>query len=82
MSRPMAQSRASREAALMMTYPSKHGPYELKVIEEPENQHRARYQTEGSRGAIKDQSQQGFPQVQVRANIYIELIRVSYQYII
>jgi hypothetical protein len=33
----------------------------FKIINQPETQHRARYQTEGSRGAIKDRSGAGFP---------------------
>eukprot|EP00090_Calanus_glacialis_P016463 TRINITY_DN25771_c0_g1_i1.p1 TRINITY_DN25771_c0_g1~~TRINITY_DN25771_c0_g1_i1.p1 ORF type:complete len:1340 (-),score=275.51 TRINITY_DN25771_c0_g1_i1:1376-5395(-) len=37
------------------------GSIVFKIINQPENQHRARYQTEGSRGAIKDRSGTGFP---------------------
>jgi len=33
----------------------------FKIINQPESQHRARYQTEGSRGAIKDRAGTGFP---------------------
>ena len=43
----------------------KVGDYELKILEQPEQQHRARYLTEGSRGAIKDKSQDGHPVVKV-----------------
>lgn len=32
---------------------------------QPETQHRARYLTEGSRGSVKDRTQQGFPTVKV-----------------
>jgi len=37
------------------------GSIVFKIINQPESQHRARYQTEGSRGAIKDRSGTGFP---------------------
>lgn len=37
------------------------GSVVLKIINQPETQHRARYQTEGSRGAIKDRTGTGFP---------------------
>eukprot|EP00092_Neocalanus_flemingeri_P011370 GFUD01012252.1.p1 GENE.GFUD01012252.1~~GFUD01012252.1.p1 ORF type:complete len:1220 (+),score=249.90 GFUD01012252.1:554-4213(+) len=37
----------------------------FKIINQPESQHRARYQTEGSRGAIKDRSGTGFPTVKL-----------------
>jgi nuclear factor of activated T-cells 5 len=39
---------------------------ELKILVQPETQHRARYLTEGSRGSVKDRTQQSFPQVKVR----------------
>ncbi|TGZ69279.1 hypothetical protein CRM22_003823 [Opisthorchis felineus] len=35
------------------------------ILRQPEAQHRARYQTEGSRGAVKDISGHGFPTVQL-----------------
>ncbi|XP_017769731.1 PREDICTED: nuclear factor of activated T-cells 5 isoform X2 [Nicrophorus vespilloides] len=37
----------------------------LSILCQPEQQHRARYQTEGSRGAVKDRSGNGFPIVQL-----------------
>ncbi|CAB3367525.1 Hypothetical predicted protein [Cloeon dipterum] len=37
----------------------------LVVISQPESQHRARYQTEGSRGAVKDANGQGHPVVKL-----------------
>lgn len=37
----------------------------LQILAQPEEQHRARYQTEGSRGAIKDRKGNGFPTVQL-----------------
>lgn len=36
------------------------------MISQPEEQHRARYQTEGSRGFVKDRTGSGYPRVQVR----------------
>uniref|UniRef100_A0A8C4Q4A9 Nuclear factor of activated T-cells 5 n=2 Tax=Eptatretus burgeri TaxID=7764 RepID=A0A8C4Q4A9_EPTBU len=38
---------------------------ELQILVQPERQHRARYLTEGSRGSVKDVSQQGFPTVKL-----------------
>lgn len=37
----------------------------MQIITQPEPQHRARYQTEGSRGAVKDKSGNGFPVVKL-----------------
>ena len=37
------------------------GQITFKIVSQPEIQHRARYQTEGSRGAIKDRAGTGFP---------------------
>ena len=58
-------TRKQKEYGLKAYYPSKCEGMELKILEQPEAQHRARYQTEGSRGAIKDVSQQGFPVIKV-----------------
>ncbi|KAK9687486.1 Rel homology dimerization domain [Popillia japonica] len=44
---------------------SKYGDITLSIICQPEQQHRARYQTEGSRGAVKDRSGNGFPMVKL-----------------
>ncbi|PKU36529.1 nuclear factor of activated t-cells 5 [Limosa lapponica baueri] len=44
-------------------YPTKSEGKELKIVVQPETQHRARYLTEGSRGSVKDRTQQGFPTV-------------------
>lgn len=41
------------------------GELGLTILSQPEQQHRARYQTEGSRGAVKDRSGNGFPVVQL-----------------
>lgn len=44
---------------------SRNGPIHLQILCQPEQQHRARYQTEGSRGAVKDRTGNGFPVVKV-----------------
>lgn len=44
---------------------SSDGKAQLQILCQPEQQHRARYQTEGSRGAVKDRSGNGFPVVKV-----------------
>jgi len=41
------------------------GSVVFKILNQPETQHRARYQTEGSRGAIKDRSGIGYPTVKL-----------------
>lgn len=48
-----------------MQFPSKCEGKELKILVQPETQHRARYLTEGSRGSVKDRTQQGFSTVKV-----------------
>ncbi|XP_011299131.1 nuclear factor of activated T-cells 5 isoform X4 [Fopius arisanus] len=44
---------------------SRDGKVQLQIICQPEQQHRARYQTEGSRGAVKDRTGNGFPIVRL-----------------
>lgn len=44
---------------------SRDGRVQLQILCQPEQQHRARYQTEGSRGAVKDRTGNGFPVVKV-----------------
>lgn len=44
---------------------SSDGSAELKLVTQPEEQHRARYQTEGSRGAVKDRSGTAHPTVRL-----------------
>lgn len=50
---------------LNQTFPDHKGNIMLKILKQPEAQHRARYMTEGSRGAVKDFQQQSHPSVQV-----------------
>uniref|UniRef100_A0A182N093 Nuclear factor of activated T-cells 5 n=1 Tax=Anopheles dirus TaxID=7168 RepID=A0A182N093_9DIPT len=44
---------------------NRDGKIQLQIVTQPEQQHRARYQTEGSRGAVKDRSGNGFPVVRL-----------------
>ncbi|EEB15376.1 conserved hypothetical protein [Pediculus humanus corporis] len=44
---------------------SRDGKTQLIIVCQPEQQHRARYQTEGSRGAVKDRTGNGFPVVKL-----------------
>lgn len=50
--------------ALDWQLPSHSGPYELQIEVQPKSHHRAHYETEGSRGAVKA-SAGGHPVVQV-----------------
>jgi len=47
------------------TAKSRNGLYELRILNQPEEQHRARYLTEGSRGSIKDKNGLGHPVVKL-----------------
>ncbi|XP_064610407.1 GATA zinc finger domain-containing protein 7-like isoform X2 [Liolophura sinensis] len=53
------------DASLCQQFPSSANGYQLQIVEQPEDQHRARYKTEGSRGSVKDRSQQGHPTVKL-----------------
>ncbi|XP_075777225.1 nuclear factor of activated T-cells, cytoplasmic 1 isoform X6 [Pelodiscus sinensis] len=55
--------------ALDWQLPSHSGPYELRIEEQPKSHHRAHYETEGSRGAVKA-SAGGHPVVQLHG--YLE----------
>nr|CAI5863768.1 unnamed protein product [Callosobruchus analis] len=48
-----------------LTSTSRYTDASLVIVKQPEQQHRARYQTEGSRGAVKDREGNGFPVVQL-----------------
>ena len=61
--RPMANSSALING--QVTNVSRDGKSQLQILAQPEQQHRARYQTEGSRGAVKDRSGNGFPVVRL-----------------
>ncbi|XP_069698451.1 nuclear factor of activated T-cells 5 isoform X1 [Periplaneta americana] len=61
------RSAASAGVSLTAQYVamSRDGKTQLQILCQPEQQHRARYQTEGSRGAVKDRTGNGFPVVQL-----------------
>ena len=50
---------------LTVAFPSRSSGCALNILHQPEEQHRARYMTEGSRGAVKDKSGNSYPTVQV-----------------
>ena len=62
--------RDAREPSLSVSFPNKVGNYDLKIIRQPEEQHRARYLTEGSRGTVKDKTQQSHPTVKVHSFLH------------
>lgn len=53
------------------------GDVSLTIIKQPEQQHRARYQTEGSRGAVKDREGNGFPVVRLTGYYKPATLQVS-----
>ncbi|XP_018113423.1 nuclear factor of activated T-cells 5 isoform X3 [Xenopus laevis] len=57
-----------KNLVLCEQYPAKAEGKELKIVVQPETQHRARYLTEGSRGSVKDRTQQGFPTVKLEGH--------------
>ncbi|XP_028257074.1 nuclear factor of activated T-cells 5 isoform X2 [Parambassis ranga] len=59
------QTTNQKGGTLLMQFPQKGEGKELKILVQPETQHRARYLTEGSRGSVKDRTQQGFPTVKL-----------------
>ncbi|OQR72582.1 hypothetical protein BIW11_03745, partial [Tropilaelaps mercedesae] len=63
----LSQSVSTAQLPTLYTaYPSKlKGGLELRITVQPEEQHRARYLTEGSRGAVKDRTGNGFPTVKL-----------------
>ncbi|XP_051546291.1 nuclear factor of activated T-cells 5a isoform X2 [Myxocyprinus asiaticus] len=58
-------SNNQKGGVLSIQYPQKSEGKELKILIQPETQHRARYLTEGSRGSVKDRTQQGFPKIKL-----------------
>uniref|UniRef100_A0A8C8FZG4 Nuclear factor of activated T-cells 5 n=1 Tax=Oncorhynchus tshawytscha TaxID=74940 RepID=A0A8C8FZG4_ONCTS len=56
-----SQTTHQKGGTLASQFPQKSECKELKILVQPETQHRARYLTEGSRGSVKDRTQQGFP---------------------
>ncbi|XP_018574169.1 nuclear factor of activated T-cells 5 isoform X2 [Anoplophora glabripennis] len=62
-SRQSSSAPVSLTAQLLSS--SRYMDVSLMIVKQPEQQHRARYQTEGSRGAVKDREGNGFPIVQL-----------------
>ncbi|XP_035497869.2 nuclear factor of activated T-cells 5a isoform X2 [Scophthalmus maximus] len=56
---------AVKGGSLSTQFPQRSDGKDLKILVQPETQHRARYLTEGSRGSVKDRTQQGFPTVKL-----------------
>lgn len=59
--------------ALDWQLPSSSGPYSLQIEVQPKSHHRAHYETEGSRGAVKALAG-GHPVVQVFIYIFSEFL--------
>lgn len=55
------------------------GDVALTIVKQPEQQHRARYQTEGSRGAVKDREGNGFPVVQLTGYYKPAMLQVDFE---
>ncbi|XP_055915331.1 nuclear factor of activated T-cells 5-like isoform X2 [Eupeodes corollae] len=64
-SAPRVAHKRQPPASLNNVATSSNGRVQLEILSQPEQQHRARYQTEGSRGAVKDRSGNGFPIVRM-----------------
>ncbi|KAG8437512.1 hypothetical protein GDO86_008280 [Hymenochirus boettgeri] len=65
---PENQKRNKKNSVLCEQFSTKAEGKELKIVVQPETQHRARYLTEGSRGSVKDRTQQGFPTVKLEGH--------------
>ncbi|XP_037029005.1 nuclear factor of activated T-cells 5 isoform X2 [Bradysia coprophila] len=63
--RPVIRRPAAAAQPQIGAVASRDGKCQLQILAQPEQQHRARYQTEGSRGAVKDRSGNGFPIVKL-----------------
>ena len=55
-----------KSVGLSVPCPSSQDGVELKIVDQPERHHRARYLVEGSRGCVKNEAKVGFPTVQVK----------------
>ncbi|KAM5138493.1 nuclear factor of activated T-cells 5 isoform 1-T1 [Mantella aurantiaca] len=62
------QKGGKKNPVLCEQFSSKSEGKELKIVVQPETQHRARYLTEGSRGSVKDRTQQGFPTIKLEGH--------------
>ena len=65
-SRKLVNNKASeRESSQSCSAATLDGRVVLRIVKQPESQHRARYLTEGSRGSVKDRIGTGFPTVKL-----------------
>ncbi|XP_046553083.1 nuclear factor of activated T-cells 5-like isoform X2 [Haliotis rubra] len=62
---PIQRPRKVKDTGLGAQFSARTQQYELRIVSQPEEQHRARYLTEGSRGAVKDRSQQAHPVIKL-----------------
>uniref|UniRef100_A0A3P8RDU2 Nuclear factor of activated T-cells 5 n=1 Tax=Astatotilapia calliptera TaxID=8154 RepID=A0A3P8RDU2_ASTCA len=67
---------AVKGGSLSAQFPQRSDGKELKILVQPETQHRARYLTEGSRGSVKDRTQQGFPTVKLEGVSELVVLQV------
>lgn len=71
------ESGAGAKVGLLSTqFPQRSDGKELKILVQPETQHRARYLTEGSRGSVKDRTQQGFPTIKLEGVSELVVLQV------
>lgn len=61
-----------RDLSLNQQFPCRVPGYEIQILDQPEEQHRARYLTEGSRGAVKNKAGDGHANVKVGNPYYKE----------
>ncbi|XP_071784611.1 uncharacterized protein [Asterias amurensis] len=69
-SKQSSQRKSSKAAtrkppSLNLNFASCDDSVEVSILVQPEKHHRARYLTEGSRGSVKDETQQSFPTVKL-----------------
>ena len=64
--RLQSQKNPAKEPSLNQQFPVCIPGYKLEILDQPEEQHRACYFTEGSRGAVKNRTGDGHAVVQVR----------------
>uniref|UniRef100_A0A8C4Q5V5 Nuclear factor of activated T-cells 5 n=1 Tax=Eptatretus burgeri TaxID=7764 RepID=A0A8C4Q5V5_EPTBU len=60
-----AKTTSTISPLLTSQHPNRAEGVHLRILVQPEGQHRARYLTEGSRGSVKDCTQQSFPTVKL-----------------
>nr|AIU40987.1 NFAT protein [Pinctada fucata] len=65
-----------KEPSLNQQFPVRVPGYELQILEQPEEQHRARYLTEGSRGAVKNRAGDGYALVQLSGDVDYATLQV------